>query len=55
MVTPRFSPSSQTIIYSAYVPDAKNPQMKPVYNLIFYGSVLAFGDRSEGATPRTAR
>jgi TolB protein len=27
VVTPRFSPSSQTIIYSAYVPDARNPQI----------------------------
>jgi TolB protein len=25
VLTPRFSPSSQTIIYSAYVPDARNP------------------------------
>jgi TolB protein len=25
VITPRFSPSSQTIIYSAYVPDARNP------------------------------
>lgn len=27
VVTPRFSPSSQTIIYSAYVPDSRNPQI----------------------------
>jgi TolB protein len=27
VVTPRFSPSSQTIIYSAYVPDVRNPQI----------------------------
>lgn len=26
VITPRFSPSSQTIIYSAYVPDARNPK-----------------------------
>jgi hypothetical protein len=25
---------------------------RQVYNLIFYGSVQAFGNRSEGATPR---
>lgn len=26
VITPRFSPTSQTIIYSAYVPDARNPR-----------------------------
>jgi TolB protein len=26
IITPRFSPSSQTIIYSAYVPDPRNPK-----------------------------
>lgn len=40
-------------IYSSpIVDDPENPQAKPVYNLIFWGSVLAFGDKSEGATPR---
>jgi TolB protein len=27
VLTPRFSPTSQTIIYSAYVPDARNPKI----------------------------
>jgi hypothetical protein len=40
-------------IYSSpIVNDPNNPQAKPVYNLIFYGAVLGFGDKSEGATPR---
>jgi hypothetical protein len=43
----------QPKIYSSpIVDDPTNPQAKPVYNLIFYGATLAFGDKSEGATPR---
>jgi hypothetical protein len=41
-------------VYSSpTVDDAKNPGSKPVYNIIFYGSKQAFGDTSNGATPRT--
>ena len=40
-------------IYSSpIVDDPANPQARPVYNLIFYGGKQAFGDRSNGATPR---
>jgi hypothetical protein len=40
-------------IYSSpIVDDTRNPGTKPVFNLIFYGSVMSFGDRSNGATPR---
>jgi hypothetical protein len=40
-------------VYSSpIVDDPKNPQAKPVFNLIFYGSSQAFGDKSNGATPR---
>jgi hypothetical protein len=40
-------------IYSSpIVDDPKNPGAKPVYNLIFYGAVLGFGDKSEGAVMR---
>jgi hypothetical protein len=35
---------------SPIVDDPKNPQAKPVYNIIFYGSKQAFGDKSNGAT-----
>ncbi len=38
---------------SPTVDDPRNPQAKPVYNIIFYGSVQSFGDRSNGATPRS--
>lgn len=42
-------------IYSSpIVDDAKNPQSKPVFNLIFYGSKENFGDKSNGAGPRPA-
>jgi hypothetical protein len=41
------------IYYSPIVDDPANPQSRPVYNLIFYGSRQAFGDRSTGAVPRT--
>jgi hypothetical protein len=41
-------------IYSSpIVDDPINPQTRPVYNLPFYGGRQAFGDRSEGAAPRT--
>jgi hypothetical protein len=40
------------IYKSPQVDDPANPGVKPVFNLIFYGSVQAFGDRSDGATPR---
>ena len=40
-------------VYSSpIVDDPKNPGVKPVFNLIFYGSSNAFGDKSDGATPR---
>jgi hypothetical protein len=40
-------------IYSSpIVDDPKNPGAKPVYNLPFWGGVMDFGDRSNGATPR---
>jgi hypothetical protein len=41
------------IYASPVLDDPKNPQAKPVYNLIFYGAKQGFGDRSNGATPRT--
>lgn len=44
---------SPQIYSSPIMDDPKNPQSKPVFNLIFYGSVQSFGDRSNGATPRT--
>jgi hypothetical protein len=37
---------------SPIVDDPRNPQAKPVFNLIFYGSAQSFGDKSDGATPR---
>ncbi len=40
------------IYKSPIVDDTRNPGTKPVYNLIFYGSSMDFGDRSNGATPR---
>jgi hypothetical protein len=41
------------LIYaSPNVEDRKNPDVKPVFNLPFWGGVQSFGDRSEGATPR---
>ena len=44
----------QPKIYSSpIVDDPSNPQSKPVFNLIFYGSKQSFGDASNGATPRT--
>jgi hypothetical protein len=38
------------IYNSPIVDDPKNPQARPVFNLIFYGSVQAFGSKSNGAT-----
>jgi hypothetical protein len=41
------------IIYaSPIVNDPMNPQTKPVFNLIFYGSVQSFGDQNNGALQR---
>jgi hypothetical protein len=41
-------------IYSSpIVNDPANPQARPVYNLPFYGGRQAFGDRSNGAVPRS--
>jgi hypothetical protein len=37
---------------SPIVDDPKNPGVKPVLNLIFYGSKMSFGDQENGATPR---
>ncbi len=41
------------IFSSPIVDDPANPQARPVYKLIFYGSQQGFGDRSNGAVPRT--
>jgi hypothetical protein len=41
------------IYASPTVQDPAHPQAKPVYNLIFYGSVQSFGDASNGAEPRS--
>jgi hypothetical protein len=41
------------IYFSPIVDDPANPQSRPVYNLPFYGGRQAFGDRSNGAVPRT--
>jgi hypothetical protein len=41
------------IYASPIVNDPAHPQSRPVYNLPFYGGRQAFGDRSEGAVPRT--
>jgi hypothetical protein len=41
------------LIYkSPNVDDPKNPQSKPVFNLIFYGANQGYGDKSNGAKPR---
>jgi hypothetical protein len=42
------------IYNSPNMDDPKNPQVKPVYNLIFYGSKQSFGDKSNGAGERPA-
>jgi hypothetical protein len=41
------------IYNSPTVDDPKYPQAKPVFNLIYYGSKQGFGDKSNGAKPRT--
>jgi hypothetical protein len=39
-------------IYSSPILDyPRDPGAKPVFNLIFWGAVQAFGDRSNGAVP----
>lgn len=40
-------------IYSSPIADNPlNPGVKPVFNLIFYGSKMDYGDQSNGATQR---
>jgi hypothetical protein len=40
-------------IYSSpTVDDPKNPGARPTFNLPFYGSVMSFGDRSNGAVSK---
>ncbi len=39
---------------SPIVPDTENPGVRPVYNLIFYGSKMSFGDQENGAVQRPA-
>ena len=43
---------SPLILSSPIVDDPNNPQVKPVYNLIFYGAKQSFGDRFNGATSK---
>lgn len=43
------------IYASPVVDDPSNPQSKPVFNLIFWGSVQSFGDKSNGAIPRSGQ
>ena len=44
----------QPRIYSSPIlDDPRYPGVKPVFNLIFYGARQSFGDRSNGASPRT--
>jgi hypothetical protein len=40
------------IYNSPNVEDKKDPDVKPVFNLPFWGSIQSFGDRNNGATPR---
>jgi hypothetical protein len=40
------------IYNSPTVQDVGNPGVKPVFNLIFYGSAQSFGDKSNGAEER---
>lgn len=40
------------IFSSPIVNDTRNPQSRPVFNLIFYGSQQSFGGKSNGATPK---
>jgi hypothetical protein len=46
------TPVAPKVYGSPTVEDVKNPQARPVYNLIFYGSVQSFGDKSNGAQER---
>jgi hypothetical protein len=40
------------IFSSPIVDDPRNPGARPVYNLQFYGSVMSFGNRSNGAVSK---
>jgi hypothetical protein len=40
------------IFSSPIVDDPRNPNVKPVFNLIFYGAKMDFGGQSNGATQR---
>ena len=40
------------IYASPIVDDPRNPGVKPVFNLIFYGAKMDFGSQSNGATER---
>jgi hypothetical protein len=40
------------VVASPIVDDPKNPGVKPVFNIIFYGGKQSFGDKFNGATPR---
>ena len=40
------------IYQSPTVDDPKNPGARPTFNLPFYGSVMSFGDRSNGAVSK---
>ena len=40
------------IYASPIADDPQNPGAKPVFNLIFYGSKMDYGDQNNGATPR---
>jgi hypothetical protein len=40
------------IYASPTVYDPKNPQIRPVFNLPFYGATHSFGDLSDGAVSR---
>jgi hypothetical protein len=46
--------SAPRIYSSPQVDDPNNPQARPVYNLIFYGSKQGFGDKSNGAATRAS-
>jgi hypothetical protein len=43
---------SPRIYSSPNVEDKSNPDVKPVYNLPFWGAIMSFGSKSNGATPR---
>jgi hypothetical protein len=49
-----YSGVSPRIYSSPIVDDPKNPQVKPVYNLPFWGAYMSFGDKSNGAAPKPA-